>query len=91
MRRLQDQQSSADYFFRGGPIRRPPAPTQTEPSDILDYLADCNFTVYPAPRGEGQPKYVYQGQVITLEKLVSIANEHRAIRGLEPFELHQLH
>jgi len=89
MRRLQDQQSSADYFLRGGPLRRPPTPAATDPSDIVDYLTDCNFTVYAAPRGEGQPKYVYQGQVVTLDRLISIANEHRSIRGLEPFE--QLH
>jgi hypothetical protein len=92
MRRLQDQESLADYFFRGGQVGRPPAPAPTDPSEILEYLADCSFTVYPAPRGEGQPKYVYQGQVITIDRLVSIANEHRAIRGLEPFEFgHQLH
>ena len=50
------------------------------------------ISVYRAPRGEGAPKYVYQGQVATLEKLVSLANEHRALRQLPPFQLvPQLH
>jgi hypothetical protein len=87
MRRVQYRELVADYFTRGGAIRRLPTPEPTSPSDVLDYLSECNFRVYPAPRGEGQQKYVYQGQVVTLDKLVSIANEHRALVALPPFQL----
>jgi len=72
-------------FALGGTIHYLPKPEPTEISDILEYLRDCNFVVYPAPRGDGEPKYVYQGAVVTLQKLVSIANEHRAVRQLPPF------
>jgi hypothetical protein len=92
MRREQHRELVKDYFARGGTIRRLPSPEPTSISEILDYLTDCNFTVHPAPLGEGSPKYVYQGQVVTLDNLISIANEHRALRALPPFQLvHQLH
>jgi hypothetical protein len=70
-------------------MRGLPTPEPTAITGILDYLRDCNFDVYPAPPGEGQPKYVFQGQVVTLENLVSIANDHRARLQLPPFELVQ--
>jgi hypothetical protein len=87
MTREQQEDLVLDYFARGGTIHRLPTPEPTAIPDILEYLRDCTFVVYPAPRGDGQPKYVYQGTVVTLEKLVSIANEHRAIRHLPPFQL----
>jgi hypothetical protein len=87
MRRAQHQQLVADFFTRGGTIRRLPTSQPTAPTEVLEYLAECAFTVYPAPRGEGQPKYVFQGRVVGIEKLMSIANEHRALMNLPPFLL----
>jgi hypothetical protein len=76
-----------DRFAGGATVD--PQPKPTLPADVLEYLEECSFSVYPAPLGEGEPKYVYQGQVVTLQKLVAIANDHRAIRQLPPFELGQ--
>lgn len=87
MRRDQQQELLADYFARGGAVRRLPTPEPTEPSAVLQYLHDCDFEVYPAPRGEGEPKYVCRGAVVKLQELVAIANEHRDKRGLPPFQL----
>jgi hypothetical protein len=85
MRREPREGSFTDYFALGGPARRPPTPEPTIATDVLAYLQECNFTVYAAPLGEGEPKYVYQGQVLTLDRLLAIANEHRALRQLPPF------
>jgi hypothetical protein len=76
-----------DFFARGGTINRLPTPQPTTISNVLEYLRGCNFVVYPAPRGEGQPKFVYRGMVVTEEKLVGIANEHRATQHLPPFQV----
>jgi len=64
MRRVQYRELVADYFSRGGTLHKLPTPEPSSSSD-LDYLSECNFRVYPAPHGEGQQKYVYQGQVTT--------------------------
>jgi len=87
MTKEQQRHLVLDYFARGGTIHRLPTPEHSALPEILEYLQNCDFVVYPAPRGDGQPKYVYQGAVVTLEKLVSIANEHRAIKHLRPFQL----
>ena len=87
MRREQQRSLVSEYLARGGTIHQLPTPAPTEPIDVLDYLEECGFTVYAAPRGEGEPKYVFQGQVMTLQSLVSLANEHRAKRDLSPFQL----
>jgi len=86
MRRAQ-QQESVDVLPRDGNVccRLPPEPVAA--TEVLDYLSECNFQVYAAPRGEGQPKYVFQGQVATLEKLVAIASGHRVLMDLQPFQL----
>jgi hypothetical protein len=89
MRREPREGSFSDYFTLGGHVRQPPTPEVTVAADVLAYLLDCNFTVYAAPVGEGEPKYVYQGQVVSLEKLVAIANDHRALRQLPPFQFLQ--
>ena len=101
MRREPREGSFSDYFTLGGHGGQPAAPDFAAPQlrqgrqaapvadDVLVYLRECNFTVYPAPLGEGTPKYVYQGQLVTLEKLISIANGHRALRQLPPFEFLQ--
>jgi hypothetical protein len=97
MRREPREGSFSDYFSLGGQVRQPPAPASAAPqlrqgkpestvaADALAYLQECNFTVYAAPLGEGEPKYVCQGQVLTLDRLVAIANDHRALRRLPPF------
>ena len=85
MRREPREGSFSDYFSLGGHLRQAPTPEPTVAADALAYLQECNFTVYPAPLGEGEPKYVYQGQVLTLDRLVAIANDHRALRQLPPF------
>lgn len=87
MRREQQRGLVNEYLARGGTIRRLPTPEPTEAIDVLDYLEECGFSVYRAPRGEGEPKFVFQGQVVTLQNLISIANEHRATRDLPPFQL----
>lgn len=89
MRREPREGLLSDYFTLGGSTKRPQMPEPTLAADILDYLREYNFTVYAAPHGEGRPKYVYQGQVVTLERLVAIANEHRARMELPPFQFVQ--
>ncbi len=81
MRREPREGSFSDYFTLGGQVRQPATPEFPATSDVLAYLLDCNFTVYPAPLGEGEPKYVYQGQVVTLDRLIAIANDHRALQA----------
>ena len=89
MRREPREGSVSDYFALGGYGRQPPTPEPTVADDVLAYLRECNFTVYAAPLGEGTPKYVYQGQLVTLDRLVAIANGHRALRQLPPFQFLQ--
>ena len=85
----EQQELVADYIARGGTVRRLPTPEPTDVQEVIDYMQDCRFDVYPAPRGAGQRKYVLQGEVVTLARLVLIANEHRAKRRLPPFQLVQ--
>ena len=83
----QQENLVLDFLARGGTIRRLPTPEPTTISSVLEYLRGCNFVVYRAPRGEGQPKYVYQSMVVTEERLVAIANELRATKYLPPFQV----
>ena len=76
-----------DFLARGGTIRRLPTPEPTTISSVLEYLRGCDFVVYPAPRGEGQPKYVCQSMVVTEEKLMALTNEHRMANQLPPFQI----
>jgi hypothetical protein len=85
MRREPREGFFSDYLALGGPARGLASSKTTDAGAVLAYLQECHFTVYPAPVGEGEPKYVYQGQVITLDRLVAIANTHRALRQLPPF------
>ena len=89
MRREPQEGSFSDYFALGGQVRQPPTPELPEADDVLAYLRECNFTVYAAPLGEGTPKYVYQGQLVTLDRLIAIANGHRVLRQLPPFQFLQ--
>jgi len=72
-------------------IAEPPLPIPPrEPvgiPDVLEYLKASNYVVYRAPRGEGEPKFVCQGSLVTFEHLLALANEHRAARQLPPFPL----
>jgi hypothetical protein len=84
---LRDQKLVGDFSKRGPRFWSLCTPAPTAISDILEYLQDCNFVAYPAPLGEGRPKYVFQGALVTLETLLAIANEHRAKRSLPLFHL----
>ena len=89
MRREPREGSFSDYFTLGGHAGQPARQEAPVADDVLVYLRECNFTVYPAPLGEGTPKYVYQGQLVTLDRLIAIANGHRALRQLPPFQFLQ--
>jgi len=87
MRREQQGDLVADYFARGGTIHRLPTPEPAEVSEILEWLEGCGSIVYRAAAKGAVHKYVYQGALVTLQKLVSIANKQRALRDLPPFQL----
>ena len=86
---LKNQQTNLvlDFIARGGTIRRLPTPEPTTISKVLEYLRGGNVVVYPAPRGAGERKYVCQTMVVTVEKLLEIANEQRAAAHLPPFQV----
>ena len=77
----------AQFLARGGTIRKIPTPQPTTASDVLEYLNDHNvdFRAVAEP-GEFVSKYMYKHRIITEKQLVSIANKHRARRGLPAFE-----
>jgi hypothetical protein len=87
MRPQEQQELIKEYFNRGGAIHRLPTPEPISVEDVLDYLEESNLRAYPAPRGEGTRKFVFQGEVVTQDELVTIVNEHRALRHLPPFQL----
>ena len=78
----------ADFLAKGGAIHKLPPARPTDASDVLQYLQDHNVDVQLlTDEGRTEPKYVYKGEVITLKRLVAIANRHRTRRRLPPFQM----
>ena len=76
----------ADYFARGGTVKRLPQPDPFGASKVVEFLQDCNFDVQVTTK-DGQTQYVYKNAVVSLKRLVAIANRSRARRRLLPFQI----
>ena len=78
----------ADFLAKGGTITKVPPARPALASDVLGYLQDQNVDVHAiTDETAAETKYVYKGEVITLRKLVLIANRHRNRRRLPSFQL----
>ena len=86
MRREEQAALVADYFARGGTVKRLPQPDPLGASKVVGYLQDCNFDVQVTTK-DGQTRYVYKNAVVSLKRLVAIANRSRARRRLLPFQI----
>lgn len=78
----------ADFLAKGGAIHKLPPARSTVASDVLQYLQDHNVDVqHLTVQGSAESKYVYKGEIITLKRLLTIANRHRNRRRLAPFQM----
>jgi hypothetical protein len=91
MRREQHLDLLNNFIPRGVPVPRFPTPDPRAIGDVLGYLRDCELEVYPHPGTGSEAKFMFQGLVVTLRELASIADEHRTKRSLPPFRVLGLH
>ena len=82
----------ADFLARGGCVQKFPEATPTSVCDILLYLDSLGVKVESVPAANfGGIRYMYDGDVTSLESLLALANQHRKWTGLAPFELQLRH
>jgi len=79
----------AAYLARGRAIQKIPAAQPTTAVDILHYLKEQGLDVQSLPisKGYGDGKYVLDGEIVDLKKLLRLANGRRRRQRLPPFEL----
>ena len=79
----------AAFLARGRAIQKIPAAQPTTAVDILHYLKEQGIEVQSAPvsQGFGEGKYLLDGEIVDLKKLLRLANSRRRRQRLPPFEL----
>jgi len=79
------------YLAGGGSIRKIPDAIPATPIEVLRYLKRRKVKVEPARAKNAavESKYLHDGEIITLQALVKLANGYRRKRRLPPFEVQQ--
>jgi hypothetical protein len=79
------------YLAAGGRIRKMPEAVPATPIDVLRYLKRYKVKVEPtrAKNANVESKYLHEGETITLDALVQLANGYRREQDLPPFEVQQ--
>jgi len=79
----------AEFLARGRRINKIPAAQPTTATDVLHYLKEQGVNVEAAPvkLGYGHAKYMLDGEIVDLKKLLRLANSRRRRARLPPFEL----
>ena len=78
-----DERAIAEFLKAGGRISHVKGSVRVNERELLEYLASCGVrATYKA--GDSRA-YLCEGKRVSMNKLVSIANEHRQSRELPPF------
>ncbi len=73
----------ADFFRKGGKIVKAPETIAVTQSEVLDYLVGRGFRVRHSSGYSSA--YAYEGKLVSLNKLIELANDHRRSQKLPPF------
>jgi len=79
----------AAFLAKGQAIRKIPGALPTTATDVVHYLTEQGIKVEAAPvrLGYGHAKYLLNGEIVDLKKLVRLANGRRRKQHLPPFDL----
>jgi len=79
------------YLAGGGRIRKIPDAIPAAPIDVLRYLKRRKVNIEPtrAKNANVESKYLHDGEIITLQALVKLANDYRRKQRLAPFDVQQ--
>ena len=73
----------ADFLRKGGKVVKAPETIPVTRSEVMDYLLGRGFRVRYSPGYSSA--YVCEGKLISLNKLIELANDHRRSQKLPPF------
>ena len=73
----------AAFIEKGGRVVRLQETLPVTAPEVLEYLVSLGITANYSP---GHPRFfLYKGQLVSLGKLVAVANRHRRAEHLPPF------
>ena len=73
----------AEFLKRGGKVVKVQETIRVNADEVLEYLVNCGFRVKVSPSHPNA--YVYGTRILSLSKLVELANEQRRAEKLQPF------
>jgi len=73
----------ADFIQKGGRIVKLQQTIPVTGPEVLDYLVSCGLSANYSPGSSRL--YLFKGRVLSLRKLIKLANEHRLEQQLPPF------
>jgi hypothetical protein len=80
---MQSSDAIAAFLENGGRVVRLQGTLPVTGPEVLEYLGGCGITATYSP---GHPRfYLYKGQLVSLSKLVAVANRRRQAEQLPPF------
>jgi hypothetical protein len=73
----------ADFLRKGGKVVKVQETIPVTAAEVVDYLVTCGFDVKNSPGNA--VSYKYEGKLVSVSKLVELANQHRRSHDLPPF------
>jgi hypothetical protein len=73
----------ADFIRKGGRIVKLQQTIPVTGPEVLDYLMNCGLSAAHSPGNSRL--YLCKGRVLSLRKLIKVANEYRSQQQLPPF------
>jgi hypothetical protein len=73
----------ADFIQKGGRIVKLQHTIPVTGSEVLDYLANCGLSANYSPGNSRL--YLCKGRLLSLRKLIKVANGYRSEQQLPPF------
>jgi hypothetical protein len=80
---MHSSDAIAAFLEKGGRVEKLQGTLPVTGPEVLEYLVACGITATYSP---GHPRfYLYKGQLVSLSKLVAVANRRRRVDHLPPF------
>ena len=79
----ESQQAVADFIQKGGSVVKVQQTIPVTAPEVLNYLTASGLCANYSPGKSGL--YMCNGKVLSLRKLILVANEHRRTEELPPF------
>ena len=80
---MHSSDAIAAFIAKGGRVVRLQETIPVTAREVLEYLVRCGITAEYSPRHSR--RYIYQGQLVGLSKLVAVANNRRRAERLPLF------